>query len=160
MHHHGATWPDYSFKRVFHWFLLANRNGRYSATAVTSLQEDAQTILKAGSLVEALENLSKRLRVPQMEEKEFLGRHDRPDSRFALLMLYLLLFSRWARDWIDNTGLGYDQTGDPLIAAFESLLHPIYPRSTLRKHGYEDYQVNVLANITMLNEKVHLGNSP
>lgn len=156
LHHQSSTWPDYNFKKAFHWFLIANRDGRYSVSQITSLNEDVRAITEAGSFSDALENLMKRLRVSQVEEAEFLSRYERAGSRFLRLMLYLILFGRQARDWVDETRLGYDKTGATIVAGFEPQWHHIYPRSVLRKNEYPDDKVNALANITVLNERTNV----
>lgn len=141
------------FKKAMYWFLLANRDGRYSGSAITSLNEDVRTITEAKSFDEAIENLLKRLRVStEIDGGEFLNRYDRSDQRFLRLMLYLLLYHRGARDWIDKTRIGYDTTGAPITIGFEPQWHHIYPRSVLKKAGFSDNEINALANITVMNE--------
>ncbi len=119
--------------------------------------EDVRTISDAKNFDQAVENLRKRLRVsPEIAEEEFLNRYDRAGHRFLRLMLYLVLFHREARDWVDNTRIGYDKTGSPIITAFEPQWHHIYPRSKLKNAKIPDDEIHALANITVLNERTNV----
>jgi hypothetical protein len=157
LHSRWSIKPDYSFSKALHWFLLANRDGRYSGSAITSLNEDVRAIKDADDFDGAIDSLFKRLRVPsQINQEEFLNRYDRAGNRFLRLILYLVMFNRNARDWVDNTRIGYDKTGSPITTGFEPQWHHIYPRSILRKASVEDDKIHALANITVLNERTNV----
>jgi len=156
LHEHWGGKPDYRFGKALRWFLLANRDGRYSAAATTRLNEDVRSITDATDFDQAIDNLRKRLQVsPEISEDEFLNRYDRAGYRFLRLMLYLLIFDREARDWVDGTRIGYDKTGAPITTRFEPQWHHIYPRSVLRKANIPDDEIHCLANITVLNERTN-----
>jgi hypothetical protein len=157
LHEHWGGKPDYRFGKALRWFLLANRDGRYSAAATTRLNEDVRSITDATDFDQAIDNLRKRLQVsPEISEDEFLNRYDRAGYRFLRLMLYLLIFHREARDWVDDTRIGYDKTGAPITIGFEPQWHHIYPRSVLRKANIPDDEIHCLANITVLNERTNV----
>lgn len=157
LHHRWGNQAEYRFGESFRWFLLANKDGRYSGSAITSLNEDVRAITEATSYNEALENLISRLRVtPKIEDEEFLNRYDRAGNRFLRLLLYLVLFNKEARDWVDGTRLGYDKTGTPITAGFEPQWHHIYPRSVLKKISTPEDDIQSLANITVLNERTNV----
>jgi hypothetical protein len=157
LHHHWGGKQGYRFGKTLRWFLLANRDGRYSGSAVTSLNEDVRTITDATDFDQAIENLWKRLRVSsEIAEDEFLNRYDRAGHRFLRLMLYLLVFRGEARDWVDGTRIGFDKTGARITAGFEPQWHHIYPRSVLRKGNIPDDEIHCLANITVLNERTNV----
>ena len=157
LHHHWGDKQGYHFGKALRWFLLANRDGRYSGSAITSLNEDVRTITDAADFDQAIDNLRKRLRVSsEIAEDEFLNRYDRAGYRFLRLMLYLLIFHREARDWVDGTRIGYDKTGAPITTRFEPQWHHIYPRSVLRKGNITDDDIHCLANITVLNERTNV----
>lgn len=164
LHYQWKDKPEYRFGKALHWFLLANWDGRYSGSAITSLNEDVKSIFEAKDFNQAIESLMKRLRVSsRMAEDEFLNRYDRAGSRFLRLMLYLLLFRRGARDWVDRTRIGYDKTGAPITTGFEPQWHHIYPRSILRQANISDDEIHWLANITVMNERTNvnkLSNKP
>jgi len=157
LHHHWGGKAEYHFEKALHWFLLANRDGRYSGSAITSLNEDVRAITDATHFEEALENLRKRLRVPpEITADEFLNRYDRAGNRFLRLMLYLVLFRHEARDWVDNTRIGYDSTGAPITKGFEPQWHHIFPRTVLKAAEVPEDKIQCLANITVLNERTNV----
>jgi len=155
---HGR-WKDgtgYSFDRALRWFLLANRDFRYSGSAITRLNEDVGAIYRAESFGEALDKLMGRLQVSPITSDDFLGRYDRASSLFQRLMLYLVLFHSQGTDWVDGTRIGYDKTGSPVTTGYQPQWHHIYPRSLLRDAGEKDDTVHALANITVLNERTNV----
>jgi len=147
----------YAFRRALHWFLLANRDGRYSRSAITALNEDVRAIVEASNFEDALSRLHGRLRVsPQIADDEFMNRYDQAGNRFLRLMLYLVIFHRNATDWVDGTRLGYDKTNSPIVGGFQPQWHHIYPRHLLQKAGKTNDQIHALANITVLNAKTNV----
>ena len=157
LHHHWKDKEGYRFGKALRWFLLANWDGRYSGAAITSLNEDLRSITEAKNFDAAIENLKKRLQVSSaIGPNEFLNRYDRAGHRFLRLMLYLLIFHREARDWVDGTRIGYDKTGAPITKGFEPQWHHIYPRSVLKKADISDDEIHSLANITVLNMRTNV----
>lgn len=157
LHHRWGSKQDYRFNKALWWFLLANRDGRYSGSAITSLNEDVRAITEAAGFDAGLESLLKRLQVSsEIDDEEFLNRYDRAGNRFLRLMVYLVLFDREAPDWVDGTRLGYDNTGSPITAGFQPQWHHIYPRSVLRKASVPTDDIHALANITVLNERTNV----
>jgi hypothetical protein len=71
-------------------------------------------------------------------------------------MLYLVLFHREARDWVDGTRIGYDKTGAPITTGFEPQWHHVFPRAVLRGAKIPDDEIHALANITVLNERTNV----
>lgn len=156
LHHRFGQGQGYRFGQAFRWFLLANRDGRYSGSAVTSLNEDVRAITEADSFATALDALYRRLRVTDVIAEEFLLRYDRSGSRFLRLMLYLALFEHEAKDWVDKTRIAYEPTGGRLAAGFEPHWHHIFPRALLRRHGIKDDDIHALANITAMNGRTNV----
>jgi hypothetical protein len=168
LHHRWKSdQSNYRFGRALLWFLRANWDGRYSGAAITSLNEDIRTIREAKSFDEAIEKLESRLEVPpEMDKHEFL----KPKGRFSQLMLYLLLFRREARDWLDGTRIGFDKAGE-ILSGFRPQWHHIYPRNVLKKglkevlkkkwgRDVSENEINSLinstANLTILNRKPNI----
>lgn len=157
LHHRWGDQPGYRFGKALHWFLLANWDGRYSGSPIVTLNEDVRAIAEAEGYDQALEILHSRLRVlSQIPEDAFLNRFDRAGSRFMRLILYLILFRKGARDWVDGTRLGYDKSGAEVTAGFEPHWHHIYPRRVLKQKGISDEEIHALANITVLNERTNV----
>lgn len=156
LNHRWQNAPGYRFEKAYHWFLLANRDGRYSGSAITSLNEDVRSIMEAKEFEDALEALRKRLQsVAEISEEEFLNRYDRAGNRFLRLMLYLILFRNKARDWVDQTFIGFDKSDALVTTGFEPQWHHIFPRNILRNAGFSDDDIHALANITVLNERTN-----
>jgi len=156
LHHRWAGHNDYRFSRAFRWFLQANRDGRYSGSAMTSLNEDVRSIVGAETFDEAIANLERKLRVPdKIEATDFLERYDRAGNRFLRLMVYLLMFQQGAVDWVEGTRIGYDKTGSLVMKGYEPEWHHIYPRSVLKKANVKDDDINALANITVINAETN-----
>lgn len=157
LHHRFGDKGDYRFGRALRWFLLANRDGRYSGSALTSLHEDVRAIAEARGFDEAIVALEGRLRTQAaFSPNEFRERHDRSGSRFARLMLYLLLFRAGARDWHDGTRVVHDPAAGRVAAGLEPHWHHIYPRALLRRHGVDDASINALANVTVMNARTNV----
>jgi len=157
LEHRWGGAGGYQFGKALYWFLLANRDGRYSGSAITSLNEDARAITEAESFQQAVVSLQAHLEVKsEVAPEDFLDRYDRAGNRFMRLMLYLVLFDRGASDWVDKTRLGYDKTGSPIATDFEPQWHHVFPRGMLRKAGLKDDEIHTLANITVLNERTNV----
>lgn len=155
-----ARWSgdsNYRFGKALRWFLLASRDGRYSGSAITSLNEDVRTINEATDFEAALESLLQRLHIqPKVDAAEFLNRYDRRGNQFLRLLVYLVLFNRNACDWVDNIRIGYDRTGSPITSGFQPQWHHIYPRNLLNRNGVPVDDIHALANITVLNERTNV----
>jgi len=108
--------PDADRGKAFEWMLQALRYGRYSGSAVTSLDEDLREIEAAPSAEEAIGGIRKRIRaVEPISLEEFM--RDYSDARFGRLMLYLLAFRNKATDW-DKTGNRIAFQGNDLVSGF------------------------------------------
>ncbi|TEU10205.1 MAG: DUF262 domain-containing protein [Anaerolineales bacterium] len=142
--------------RAFYWFLLASRDGRYSGSSVTILDQDLAAIRDSTDFNAALGELLERLRVqPRVDAEELLLPYNR--ERFLRLALYLTIFHRDARDWIYSNRIGYDRSSNELNQGFKPEWHHFIPRARLRKvqPSLEDERINSLANIVVLNERAN-----
>ena len=141
----------YSFCKALHWFLLANKVGRYSGSAITRINEDVKAIRESNSFSDVLNKLQKRLQLKdkKISSEEFKGRYDTADNRFLKLMLFLILIDRKACDW--HT----DRCVMKLYEDKSAELHHIYPRDVLKREGVDDEKINSLANITILENKTN-----
>ncbi len=157
LHDHWNGKPDYLFGQAMYWFLLANRDGRYSGSALTSLDEDVRAIKSSPNFESSLNRLLERLRVSnEIDEEEFLSRYDRAGNRFQSLMLYLMLFDRSARDWVSETRISFDNTGAIVSTGFQPQWHHIYPRRVLKQQNLDEDDIQAIANITVLNERTNV----
>lgn len=149
--------PEFRFERLFRWFLLANRDGRYGGSATTALNEDVRDLTSATTPDEALAKLHHRLQSsPEVAPDEYLQRYDRAGNRFLRLMVFLCAFHAEAIDWVDGTRIGYDKTGSPITDGFKPHWHHIYPKKVLKDAGVGGDDLNALANITVMNEATNV----
>jgi hypothetical protein len=158
-------WGDsysYNFKKALKWFLLANWDGRYSGSSITSLNEDVRSIKEAPDFDAAIDSLQAKLRISQnIAPDEFLGRYEGKGNSFLRLILYMTIFHGGARDWCDPIRIGYDKTDGAVLAGFEPQWHHIFPKNMLEKAKVdkridEQTNINALANITILNERTNV----
>jgi hypothetical protein len=157
-------WRDsesYNFKKSLKWFLLANWDGRYSGSSITSLNEDVRSIKEAPDFNTAVRNLQAKLRISSnLAPEDFLGRYEGKGNSFLRLILYMTIFHGAARDWCDPIRIGYDKTDGAVLAGFEPQWHHIFPKNMLEKAKADnkidkEANINSLANITILNERTN-----
>jgi hypothetical protein len=157
LHDKWGSAGSYDFRKALYWFLLASRDGRYSGSAITTLNEDVRAIKDAPSFEDALAVLLERLQAsPEVAPDEFLLRYDRAGNRFLRLALYLAVYDASGRDWVEKTRIAYDKAGAAVIAGFMPHWHHIFPKSLLRNAGVSPDDINMLANITVMNEKTNV----
>jgi len=150
----GARYPDdFLFDKAFYWFLLATRDGRYSGSAITILDQDARRINMSVSFDEAINGLIEPLSAsPEFSIDDYLEEYT---DKFMRLMFYILVFKNEAKDWIyQSIRIGYDRTANRLNEGFKPEWHHFFPRKILKDH-FEEEQINALANIVILNEKAN-----
>jgi hypothetical protein len=147
---------DAEFGRALHWFLMANRDGRYSGASTTALSEDIRLIRNSAGFAEAMESLRDQLEVDvRVQPAEFLGRASW--NRPLLLILYLALVQSGAVDWATRRSLGRGRGESKPEYGFEPYWHPFFPvgRSVLRSSrlDFSDDEVGALANLVLMNQK-------
>ncbi len=147
---------DFNFKRALHWFLLACRDGRYSGSAITRLDQDAKRINASQRFDEAISKLLAQLHISKtFSANDFLTDYT---DKFLRLILYLVIFDKEAKDWINqDIRIGYDRSENILNVGFRPEWHHFFPKSVLRKHvkNFEDIKINSISNIVILNEKAN-----
>ncbi len=151
---HGSR--GFHFPRALHWFLMANRDGRYSGSALTTLAEDVRAIREAEDFPEAIQSLRGKLEMEfRLSPEDFLERDTW--NRPLLLILYLTLFARSATDWTSRRRLGYSRADGALDYGFVPNWHSFFPRgrTVLRspKFDFSEDEVGAIANVVVLNDK-------
>jgi uncharacterized protein DUF262 len=153
-----ARYPpkEFNVPRALHWFLLANRDGRYSGASAGALGQDLRLIRESNSFPEALESLRGALTADlRIAPQEFMGRWTW--NRPLLLITYLTALERKAMDWVTRRPLGQDRPDGGLEVGFVPYLHPFFPaaKGVLRspQFDYSDEEVGALSNIVFLNQK-------
>ena len=149
-----ARFPnDFIFNKAFYWFLLATRDGRYSGSALTILDQDAKKINSSISFDNAINNLIEPLKAsPTFSVDDYFEEYT---DKFLRLILYILAFKNEAKDWIyQDIRIGYDRTDNEINEGFKPEWHHFFPRKIL-KDRFEQSEINALANIAILNEKAN-----
>jgi hypothetical protein len=156
-----ASFPkDFDFKRAFAWLLVATRDGRYSGSATTVLDQDTKQIRAKASFTEAIDDLSSRLSAawqftPDDFKEESLAAESMYSDKFLRLILYLIAFNASARDWVDqNVRIGFDKEDNQINEGFKPEWHHIFPRKLMRD-SFDSNLVDSFANIAVLNEKAN-----
>lgn len=149
-----AAFPsDFNFKKALHWLLVATRDGRYSGSAITVLDQDTRQIKAKTSFAEAVDELTERLSASRSFTVEDFG-EDYSD-KFLRLILYLTVFNAQANDWISqDVRLGFDREDNELNEGFKPEWHHFFPRKVL-KGNFDDSLIDSIANIVVLNEKAN-----
>lgn len=146
---------DFNFKKALRWFLLATRDGRYSGSAITVLDQDVKAILDCPSFEDATEILLSNIKEGSIEfsRENFLTYEE---EEFMRLMLYLIVFDKKAHDWIyQNIRIGYDRKDNLLNEGFKPEWHHFFPKKVLRENDIEEKKINAHANIVVLNERAN-----
>jgi hypothetical protein len=144
---------DFNFRRAFNWMLTATRDGRYSGSAITVLDQDTRKMKTKQSFDEAITDLSAPIQAPRTFKKEDF-RQEYTD-RFLRLILYLTVFDAQAKDWVtQDVRIGFDREDNEMNEGFKPEWHHVFPRKLLRG-SFDDVVVDSLANIVVLNEKAN-----
>jgi hypothetical protein len=149
-----AVFPhEFGFKRALRWMLLATRDGRYSGSAITALDQDTRLIKTGASFQTAVDQLTTRLSAQAtFAPGDFREEYS---DKFLRLMLYLTAFSRSAKDWVNqDVRIGFDREDNQLNEGFKPEWHHVFPKKVLRGK-YPEETIDALANIVILNEKAN-----
>ena len=144
---------DFNFAKAFRWLLIATRDGRYSGSAISVLDQDTKRIGTKTAFSEALAELIASLATsdtftPDDFKEDYTG-------RFLRLVLYLTVFDAQAKDWINqDVRIGFDREDNQLNEGFKPEWHHIFPKKIMRNYT-DDGLVNSFANIAVLNEKAN-----
>jgi hypothetical protein len=126
------------------WFYIANARGHYSRGASEStLDADLHIITNRGSTNELLEALRQQLGRFEVEPADLVGR----GQRSALFtMAYLALKAGGAKDWRSRLGLSLTHSGRYHFIEH----HHVFPKALLKKAGFENEQINEIANMAFV----------
>lgn len=149
-----AQFPsDFKFRKAFHWLLIATRDGRYSGSALTVLDQDSRQIRAQASFSGAIDELTSRLSASATFTADDF--REAYTDRFLRLILYLTAFDAKARDWINQeVRVGFDREDNQLNEGFKPEWHHIFPRKVVRA-SFDEELVDSIANIAVLNEKAN-----
>lgn len=147
---HGGQFQDAAHRdKVLYWYVHSALWGRFSGSTETYLQQDYETVRRAG--IDGLIATLQRTRggsTLDVRPDDFEG--STRGARFYPL-LYLLTRVSGARDF----GSGLELKAE-LLGKLSSLqIHHIFPKALLREH-YDRGQINALANFCFLTQDTNL----
>jgi len=148
---HSRFQTAFEFDRALHFFLLAIRQGRYSGSAETTLQEDINTIQNSQTFDEAIDKLHMKLTSITVDSNSLKNAvHYQGEGKFLKLVFYLIAHRNQASDWFSKVRLGYLPNNE-INKDFTIEEHHFFPRGLLKNVGIEEEQRESLANITFIN---------
>ncbi|HEX9991084.1 MAG TPA: DUF262 domain-containing protein [Chloroflexia bacterium] len=150
----SEKYPKQPFGPLLYWFLQASRFSRYSGSSTTTVDEDLRDINDSVSFHDALSKLLKHFDHSQPIAVEDFMR-DYVDSRFGRFLLYMLVYSKGARDWDEHDHrLGFE--GHDLLTGFRPQWHHIFPRKFLEERKVTNDKIDALANIAVIGPTINI----
>ena len=129
---------------LLYWLHAANARGRYSrGSSETLLNEDLAILFKSGEAKDLLEPLKRQFGRLDIEPGDLAGRGER-NPLFALA--FLALKAAGAKDWQSGLGISLKHKGKLHYIEY----HHIFPKALLKKAGYEQGQINEIANMAFI----------
>jgi len=128
--HEGRFPNDRSMKNAIHWLYAAHMWARYTAQTDQRLEHDVSLVVREESPWDALREqiIDQRGRI-EVKASDLEGRGTQHPFYRAV---YILAKTQGAVDWVNGAALGKPQEG-----AYKLHSHHIFPRSLLRKVGYD-----------------------
>ncbi len=135
-------------KEMLRWLYVAHAKAHYSGSSESTLDRDLGLLFKGGKFSKLIDVLVENYGRLHVEESELRGRGIR-SPLFSLA--YLALKYSGAKDW--KTGLGLSLTHQGNLHYIE--YHHIFPRSILRKEGFEKSEINAIANMAFISGRAN-----
>jgi hypothetical protein len=131
------------------WVLIANARGHYSrGSTETILDQDLAIIMRRQSTGALLDGLKQQFGRLHVEPQDFAGRGTRSP---LFSTTYLALKANGAKDWLSGLGLSLTHQGRLHYIEY----HHIFPKSLLAKAGFEQYDINEIANMAFVSGKAN-----
>jgi len=130
-------------RALLYWLLMANAKGHFSVSAETTLDTDLRILFRGGSPADLLDTLRQRVGKMTFEPSDFTGRSPR-NPMFPVV--YLALKRLGAKDWQSGLNLSLTHSGKWHYINF----HHIFPKSLLSAAGYDNSEINEIANVAFI----------
>lgn len=131
------------------WILIANARGHYSrGSTETILDQDVAILMRRQSIAGLFDGLKQQFGRLHIEPQDFINR----GTRHPLFpTTYLALKANGAKDWLSGLGLSLTHQGRLHYIEY----HHIFPKSILAKAGYEQSEINEIANMAFISGKAN-----
>ncbi len=140
----AERFSDEDERALLYWLYVANTRGRYSrGSTETLLAEDLNILFRGGHPADLLEPLRRVFGRLDVLPADLVGR---PARSPLFPMAYLALKSQGAKDWHTGLGISLTSRGRQHVIQF----HHIFPKALLREHGYEQGEINEIANLAFI----------
>jgi hypothetical protein len=141
---------------LLYWLHVANARGHYSrGSTETLLAEDLSILFRGGSPGELLEPIKRVFGRLDVQPTDLAGR---PARSPLFPLAYLALRARGAKDWQTGLGIALGARGRQHAIQY----HHIFPKAVLKKHGYEQGEINEIANLAFISGRTNqrIGKKP
>ncbi|MGB3425882.1 MAG: DUF262 domain-containing protein [Castellaniella sp.] len=129
---------------LLHWLLIGNARGRYSrGSTETLLNEDLAILFRTEEIPALIEPVKRQFGRLHIEAGDLVSRGVN-SPLFSLT--YLALKDSGAKDWYSGLGLSLTHQGKLHFIQW----HHIIPKSLLKKKGYENGEINEIANMAFI----------
>lgn len=130
-------------RQFLQWLFLANAQGHYSASSETILDADLSLLFRDEGPSRLIEVLQQQFGRTRFQASDFVRRGGRNP---LFQTTYLALRHAGATDWATGLKISLNHVGRG--HALEA--HHIFPKSVLKQHGYEQDEINEIANLAFL----------
>lgn len=135
--------------KLLRWFFVAHARGHYSMGSSESiLDSDLNIIFRNSGLDALINNLMMHVKKAEIDPEELSGKGIRSP---LFSMLYFVLKYNGAKDWLTGLQLSDKTLGDTHKIQF----HHIFPKSILHDAGYEQKEINEIANFAFIGGKTN-----
>jgi hypothetical protein len=133
---------------ILRWLFGANAKSHYSTSTETTLDSDLSILFRGGTFADLIVPVKQTYGRLHVEPGELKGRGIR-SPLFA--MMYLALKYGGARDWKTGLGLSFGHQGTQHYIEY----HHIFPKSLLKKAGYEKSEINAISNMAFISGRAN-----
>ncbi len=136
-------------KKLLRWFFMAHVRGHYSMGSTESiLDSDLSILFRNSNLDMLINNLMQHVKKAEIDVEELTGKGIRSP---LFTTLYFVLKYNGAKDWLTGLQLSDKTLGDTHKIQY----HHIFPKSLLHEAGYEQKEINEIANLAFIGGKTN-----
>jgi len=133
---------------ILRWLFAANAKSHYSTSTESTLDSDLAVLFRGGTFADLIVPIKQTYGRLHVESGELKGRGIR-SPLFSLM--YLALKYGGAKDWKTGLGLSLAHQGPQHYIEY----HHIFPKSLLKKAGYEKSEINAISNMAFISGRAN-----